>query len=53
MWEQLDGNIDVFVDFLEVVVLLQDVQKTLKNIILLSNVMLLNLKQQQFIQVKK
>nr|SUY24172.1 cysteine synthase A [Clostridioides difficile] len=47
MWEQLDGNIDVFVDFLEVVVLLQDVQKHLKNIILLSNVMLLNLKQQQ------
>ena len=41
MWEQLDGNIDVFV------------QKHLKNIILLSNVMLLNLKQQQFIQVKK
>ncbi|WKK94547.1 hypothetical protein Q0Y04_11670 [Clostridioides difficile] len=53
MWEQLDGNIDVFVDFLGSGSTFAGCSKTLKNIILLSNVMLLNLKQQQFIQVKK
>lgn len=53
MWEQLDGNIDVFVDFLGSGSTFAGCSKTLKNIILLSNVMLLNLKQQEFIQVKK